>query len=136
MKIYTINFETMGDERGYLVALEESRNIPFPIRRVFYIYKTKENIARAKHANTKTQQVIVCLNGSCVVMTDDGYERKEYYLNQPDKGLYIGPMIWRAIYHMSNNCVILVLTDDYYNPGEYIRDYRVFKQLVLKQKGK
>lgn len=131
----TIDFETFGDERGHLVALEAGRNIPFEIKRVFYIYNTRENVARAKHANIRTRQVLVCLNGRCTVMADDGEERAEIVLDRPDLGICIGPMIWRAIYHMSRDCVILVLTDDHYDPDEYIRDYGEFRRMVAKGRG-
>ena len=132
MDVYLIDFEPKGDIRGKLVALEIGRDIPFTVKRIFYIYDTKENVARAKHANVRTRQVIICQSGRCTVMVDDGRERREIILDRPERGLFIGPMIWRAIYNMSKDCVILVITDDLYDPEEYIRDYGEFKRMAMK----
>ncbi len=134
MNVHYVEFEPKGDNRGKLIAIESGKNIPFNIKRVFYIYNTKENVARAKHANVRTKQVIVCFNGRCKILVDDGKERKYFDLDRPERGLFIGPMIWRAILHISRGSVILVLTDDYYDPQEYIRDYGEFRRMALEER--
>ena len=117
-----INFSVIGDSRGSLVSLEGSRNIPFDIKRVYYIYGTKPNQERGKHAHKELQQVIVCLSGSCTIILDDGKKRESIEINRPDVGLYIGKNIWREMKDFSNDCVLMVLANEYYDEKEYIRD--------------
>lgn len=126
MKIEIINFEIKGDEKGSLIALEENKNIPFNIKRVYYIFGTKENVKRGFHAHKKLKQVAVCLHGACKFILDDGMSREEVQLNSPDKGLIIDEMTWREMYDFSEDCVLIVLASELYDENDYIRDYKEF----------
>ena len=126
MKVELINFDILGDERGSLIALEENINIPFDIKRVYYIFGTKENVRRGFHAHKQLKQVAVCLNGSCTILLDNGEEKKTVLLNSPDKGLIISEMIWHEMFDFSLNCVLMVLTSELYDKEDYIRIYEEF----------
>lgn len=125
-----LNFSVMGDSRGNLVSLEENRNIPFAIKRVYYIYNTQDK-DRGFHAHTRLEQVAVVLSGECEFILDDGRNREVLRLDSPSVGLYIGTGIWREMRNFSANCVIMVIASEYYDENEYIRNYDEF----LKFKG-
>lgn len=120
------NLTTHGDDRGSLVSLEANKNLNFDIKRVYYIYDTKINTPRGFHAHKDLEQALVCVNGSCRIKIDDGFEKEIFELNSPDKALYIGKNLWREMFDFSQGCVLMVLASDYYNPDEYIRDYDEF----------
>lgn len=122
----------MGDDRGSLISLEEKKNIPFFIRRVYYIFSTKPGIARGKHAHPNLQQVAVCVSGSCKFLLDDGKHKETISLDRPDIGLYIGKNIWREMIDFTSDCVLMVLASDFYNEDEYIRDYQQFLSSIQK----
>lgn len=126
MEIQLINFETKGDEKGSLVALEENKNIPFTIKRVYYIYGTKEGIRRGYHAHKKLSQVLVCVIGSCKVLLDDGKTKQNVTLESPATGLLMKRHIWHEMYDFSSDCVLMVLADEHYNESDYIRNYPDF----------
>ena len=127
MKIKFINFEIKGDERGSLIAIEELKNIPFEIKRVYYIFNTKKNVRRGFHAHKNLKQVAICVKGSCKFLLDDGKERvDEIVLNKPNKGLLIEEMIWHEMYDFSEDGVLLILASEYYDESDYIRDYEEF----------
>lgn len=126
MKLEFIDFQIHGDERGQLIALEENKNIPFPIKRVYFMYDTQKDVHRGLHAHKKLQQVLFCVSGSCTIRLDDGREKVEVKLNRPEKGLYIGPGIWREMYDFQAGTVLMVLASEYYNESDYIRDYQAF----------
>jgi len=123
MNYRLIDFKIIGDERGKLVALEQNKEIPFNIKRIYYIYDTKQGQERGKHAHTRLEQVMIALNGSCTFVLDDGKVREEVCLDSPDFGLYIGKNIWREMKDFSSGCVLLGLVNEYYDENEYIRDY-------------
>ncbi|EBC5569517.1 WxcM-like domain-containing protein, partial [Salmonella enterica] len=87
MKIQFISLQEHSDERGSLIALEESNNIPFQIKRVYYIFNTKKDVRRGFHAHKKLFQVAIVIKGSCYFLLDDGFEQKNIILNDPSKGL-------------------------------------------------
>lgn len=131
---YILDFNYIGnDNTGYLVALEENKNIPFDIRRVYYTYNVPDNIKRGFHAHKNLQQVLVCLYGSLKVKCFDGKEEVIYELNKRDKGLYIGAMIWHEMFDYDDNTVLMVLASDLYNEDDYIRNYNEFLDLYKKQ---
>jgi len=129
-KYRLINFKILGDKRGSLISLEQNKNIPFEIKRVYYIYGNSENIRRGFHAHKKLQQVAICINGSCEIMIDNGKEKEIVILNSPNKGLLIQNMIWREMYNFSEDCILMVLADDFYDESDYIRNYEEFKEGV------
>lgn len=131
MKKYSlINFEIHGDSKGKLVALENGDNIPFNVKRVYYIFNTQPDITRGCHAHRNLEQVIVCVSGSCDFILDDGEYREIIHLDAPNKGLYTGSNIWREFTNFSSDCIVLVLASDYYDENDYIRDYGRFLELV------
>lgn len=130
MELKTVRFKSNGDDRGQLVALEELKNVPFEIKRVYYIYKTIAGVTRGMHAHRKLQQILVCVSGSCRIRLDDGFEKKEILLDDPTLGLYISNDTWREMYDFSPDAVLLVLASEYYDVEDYIRDYDVFLKTV------
>lgn len=126
MNYQLIPLEVHGDKRGKLVSLEPKKNIPFEIRRVYYIFDTLPDESRGQHAHRTLEQLVVAIDGSCQFVLDDGKERTEIWLNRPDVGLYIGKNMWREMKHFSYGCKLMILASDYYDEKEYIRDYNVF----------
>lgn len=125
-----IKFKIIGDHRGSLTPLEQYKEIPFDIKRVYYIYNTKEGVVRGNHSHKNLEQLLICLNGSCIISVDSGTSKKEFSLKSRDEGLYIGNNIWREMYDFSSDCVLLVLASDFYNENEYIRNYKDFIDCV------
>ncbi|OEC83276.1 dTDP-6-deoxy-3,4-keto-hexulose isomerase [Photobacterium damselae subsp. damselae] len=125
-----IDFHIFGDNRGSLISLEENKNIPFDIKRVYYIYGTDQDISRGYHAHKDLQQVAICLNGSCKFVLDNGKERIDIILDQPNIGLIIKDNIWREMHDFSHDCILLVLASDIYTESDYIRDYDFFLEYV------
>jgi len=133
MKIEIINFEIKGDERGSLISLEENKNIPFDIKRVYYIFNTVEGIRRGFHAHKKLKQLLVCVSGSCKVLLDDGKSKEEISLDNPSKSLLIESMIWREMFDFSPDCVLIVLANEVYDENDYLRDYQQFLSYLNKK---
>lgn len=125
-----IDFSVRGDERGYLVALEENKDVPFAIRRVYYIFGTQAGVRRGTHAHRRTRQVAVCVSGSCKFLLDDGGTRTEVQLDSRDRGLVLEPMIWHEMFDFSQDCVVLVVASDLYDESDYIRNYDEFMEEV------
>lgn len=130
MELVTYNFKLIGDERGSLVAIEELADIPFSIKRIYYIFGTAEGVTRGLHAHRTLRQVLVCIHGRCKVWLDDGKERRSVALDEVSRGILVNPMIWHEMYDFSPDCVLLALAGDFYDPADYIRDYREFMHLV------
>jgi dTDP-4-dehydrorhamnose 3,5-epimerase-like enzyme len=126
MNYKLVNFHIFGDERGSLISLESMENVPFDIKRIYYIYNTKLNQERGKHAHINLEQMIVCISGSCEIILDDGITRESIAMNRPDIGLYVGKNIWREMRNFSMNCILMVLASEHYDEKEYIRDYSEF----------
>lgn len=126
-----IELPVRGDHRGSLVAVESSSTIPFPIKRVYYIFGTQPNVARGFHAHKNLQQMAVCVAGRCRIILDDGKYREETWLDSPTKGLLIGNMIWREMHEFSHDCVLLVFASEHYDESDYIRQYDEFIEAVL-----
>jgi dTDP-4-dehydrorhamnose 3,5-epimerase-like enzyme len=126
MDIKLIQFQSHGDDRGSLVSLEENKNIPFDIKRVYYLFDTKLKVIRGLHAHKKLKQLAIVLKGSCRFRLDDGVEKIEILLDNPSQGLYIESFIWREMFDFSEDCVLMVLADSVYDESDYIRDYEEF----------
>lgn len=124
--INLIEFKTLGDDRGSLISLEQNKNIPFEIKRIYYIFGTKENVSRGFHAHKNLEQVAICLSGSCRFILDNGKNKEEITLNSPAKGLYINNYIWREMHDFSSDCVLVVLASEHYMESDYIRNYDDF----------
>ncbi len=134
MQVVKYMFQPHGDDRGQLVALEEFKDIPFEIKRVYYMYDTNEGVVRGRHAHRKLQQILFCVHGSCKVMLDNGSEKKEVALEKPYEGLYVSGNMWREMYDFSPDAVLMVLASELYDESDYIRDYEEFKKIVEMQK--
>ena len=130
MQVVKYMFQPHGDDRGQLIALEEYSDIPFEIKRVYYMYDTKEGVHRGFHAHKNLQQILVCIHGSCKVLMDNGREKKVVPLEKPYEGLYIPNDIWREMYDFSPDAVLVVFASDYYKEEDYIRDYDTFLKMV------
>lgn len=128
MEYELIDFKIRGDERGSLVALESAAEVPFEIKRVYYIFGTQKNVVRGRHAHRKLKQIIFCPHGSCDFILDDGKERQTLRLGSPNRGLYLKSNIWREFTNFSEGCVVMVLASEHYDETDYIRDYQTFLQ--------
>lgn len=128
-----INFQVKGDSRGSLIALEANKDIPFEIKRVYYIFDTKKDVVRGHHAHKTLEQVLICVSGSCIIVLDDGKKRNEVLLDKPNIGLYVGPNMWREMKDFTPDAVLLVLASDWYDEADYIRDYSEFLAYLQKQ---
>lgn len=126
-----IFFKEMGDERGNLVVIEGDQDIPFPIKRVFYMYGSDPHIVRGQHANRRSSFVLINVGGTSRVRISDGQEELIVQLDKPRMGVYIPPMYWKDMYDFSSDSILLVLSDEHYDGTEYIRDYEAY----LKEKG-
>ncbi len=126
MEIKTIELATHGDERGMLVAVEAMKDIPFEIKRVYYIFNTLQGVRRGFHAHKNLKQALVCVSGSCKILLDNGREREEILLSKPNTALIIESDIWREMFDFSNDAVLLVLASEYYDESDYIRNYSDF----------
>lgn len=130
MELKYLNFAEHGDNRGQLVALETQKEVPFAIKRVYYIFDTKEGVRRGKHAHKLLKQVLICVSGSCKLLLDDGTEKRDVVLNSPAKGILVEHNIWREMYDFSDDAVLLVLASEYYDESDYIRNYEAFLKYV------
>ena len=120
----------MGDERGNLVVIEGHQDIPFEIKRVFYMYGSDPNIVRGQHANRRSSFVLINVSGTSKVRITDGTDELIVVLDKPRMGVYIPPMYWKDMYDFSPDSVLLVLSDEHYDGNEYIRDYAKFLKEV------
>lgn len=128
-----LEFDEFGDERGSLVIAEGGgQDIPFEIKRVFYMYGSDPTIVRGQHANRKTEFVLINVSGTSKVKVDNGVEQTVIELNRPRMGLYLKTMLWKDMYDFSPDSVLLVLASEHYDGGEYIRDYEEYLKEIKK----
>lgn len=126
-KCRLIELPVIRDPRGNLTFVEESRHIPFPIRRVYYLYDVPGGASRGGHAHKVLHQFVIAISGSFDVLLTDGVATKKIHLNRSFHGLYICPMIWREIDNFSSGSVCLVLASEFFDEADYYRDLRDFK---------
>ncbi|AWI34722.1 sugar 3,4-ketoisomerase [Helicobacter apodemus] len=125
-----------SDERGKLGVLESYKDMPFAIKRMYYIFDTSPSFDRGGHAHRELEQIVLCLCGSCEFVLDNGSLRENVKLNSPEVGLYIGKNMWREMKNFSYDCRLVVLASDYYDDREYIRDYAEFIEFIKEIKCK
>jgi len=130
MDIKLIQLQKHGDERGALVSLEENKNIPFQIKRVYYLFNTENGVRRGFHAHKELKQVAIAVRGSCRFLLDDGKEKIDFLLDNPAQGLLIESFMWREMYDFSDDCVLMVLADNYYQESDYVRNYEDFIKAI------
>ena len=118
----------VDDVRGNLTFIEEKEHIPFPIRRVYYLYDVPGGESRGGHAHKDLEQFIIAANGSFDVLLDDGENKERYHLNRSYYGLYIPNMVWRELDNFSSGSVCLVLASNLFDEEDYIRNYDNFKE--------
>ena len=128
--IKLIDLPSLGDERGSLVAIEGNKNIPFDIKRVYYIFGTQKDIARGFHAHKELNQVAVCITGKCRMLLDNGNTKENVWMDSATKGVLIEDMVWHEMHDFSDDCVLLVLASDIYDESDYIRNYQAFIKAV------
>lgn len=129
-----IEFQQHGDNRGQLIALEKMKEVPFEIKRVYYMYDTVSGVRRGYHAHKKLQQILICIHGSCKIHLDDGKDTAEIILEKPFEGLYVTNNMWREMYDFSPDAVLMVLASEYYDESDYIRNYHEFIKFVNRKK--
>lgn len=123
------SFSAHNSRWGSLIALEENTvEIPFDIKRCYYIYDVSEEIRRGFHSHMDLEQVLICVHGSVKILVKTPFEEEVVTLDSPDKGLYIGPMIWREMFEWQHEAVLLVLASKHYNEADYIRDYAQYEK--------
>ncbi|HEC1754849.1 TPA: WxcM-like domain-containing protein [Campylobacter lari] len=129
-KYKILNFSAITDKRGSLIALENLKDIPFEVKRIYYIFDTKPEFPRGAHAHINLEQVLIMMDGSCEIMLNDGKISQSIILNRPDIGLYIGKNIWREMKNFSYGAKLLVLASEFYDEKEYIRNYDEFLKVI------
>lgn len=128
-----LEFSQKGDERGHLVIMEGMKDIPFEIKRIFYIYGSDASVVRGQHANRNSEFVLINIVGTSKVKVMDGKGNETIFvLNRPHTGIYLPTMVWKEMYDFSADSVLLCLSSEYYDPDEYIRNYEEFKKMVQK----
>ena len=130
-KVKMLDFPQMGDERGHLVIVEGGKEIPFDIKRVFYIYGSGRDVVRGQHANRKSEFVLINVVGTSKVKVKDGEGNEAIYcLNRPHTGVYLPNMVWKDMYDFSEDSVLLCIASTNYDASEYIRDYEEFMKII------
>lgn len=128
-----VKFTTASDLRGDLLAVELEKQIPFEVRRMFYVMNVPSHHVRGEHAHHECHQLLVSLKGSVTVTADNGSEREEWILDRPDIGMHLHPKTWAGQWHYTENAVLAVFASHSYDPSDYIRDY---EEYLLVVKGK
>lgn len=130
---YTFEVERYGDDRGALISLEYMKNLPFEIKRVYFIYDVKEGKKRANHAHRESQRVLIAINGSCKVRVFDGKNEMNFKLDNPQKALYFNKGVWCELSDFNLGTIVLAISNQIYTEKDYIRDYDQF--LEFKENG-
>jgi len=120
-----IDIRRYTDSRGYLSVVENEIDIPFDIKRIYYLYMVPE-VARGAHAHKQLQQLLIATSGSVDVIMDDGQEKRTFHLDRPWKGLLIPSGLWRDLENFSGGAVLMCLASEGYDEKDYIRDYQEF----------
>lgn len=130
MQIKTVQLQDYSDDRGSLIALEDQKNVPFQIRRIYYIFNTKDAVSRGFHAHKNLTQMVIAIRGSCRFVLDDGSKRSEIVMNNPAQGVLVESLMWREMHEFSDDCILMVLASSHYDESDYIRNYEQFIESV------
>ena len=129
-EVKLLQFKENGDDRGRLVVVEGGMDIPFEIKRVFYIYGSSSDVVRGKHANRRSEFILINVAGSSKIrVIDRSGNEMVISLSRPHTGIYLPALVWKDMYDFSPDSVLLVLASEHYDPNEYIRDYEEFRRL-------
>ena len=129
--VHMLDFPQKGDDRGHMVIVEGMNDIPFDIKRIFYIYGSDSNVVRGQHANRRSEFVLINVAGTSKVKVKDGKGNEVVYsLNRPHTGIYLPRMIWKDMYDFSEDSVLLCLASTHYDASEYIRNYDEFVKII------
>ena len=128
MLVERFAFQHIDSPTGSIVVAHGERDVPFAIRRVYYLHGIPSGQRRGAHAHKTLTQIAVCVAGRCTFRLDDGRDSAEVVLDNPHEGLIIRPKMWRDMYDFSADCVLLVLASEPYDEADYIRDYEEFKR--------
>ena len=130
-KVRMLDFPQRGDHRGQMVVVEGNTDVPFEIKRVFYIYGSDPEVVRGQHANRRTEFVLINVAGKSKVKVKDGEGNEAIFcLNRPHTGIYLPRMVWKDMYDFSPDSVLLVLASEHYDANEYIRNYEDFQKVI------
>ena len=129
-QIRLLEWKDLGDERGNLVVVEGNMDIPFEIKRIFYIYGSDDTVVRGQHANRLSEFVMINVSGTSKVKVDNGEESRVIELNRPRMGLYLKNNIWKDMYDFTADSILLVLASEHYDESEYIRDYQEYLRFI------
>lgn len=131
-RVQMLEFPQHGDERGHMVVVEGGGyDIPFEIKRIFYIYGSDSEVVRGQHANRRSEFVLINVAGTSKVRVKDGKGNEAVFsLNRPHTGIYLPKMVWKDMYDFSADSVLLCLASEHYDVEEYIRSYSEFEKLV------
>lgn len=131
--VKTLKLNCISDDRGSLTPIEACKDIPFEIKRVYYISNVPENSARGGHAHKSLEQVIICLNGSVTIKLDNGQEKETFILDKSSTALYLDRHVWCDMYDFKSETILLVLVPEYYDRTDYISDYNEFIKIINKE---
>lgn len=129
MDIKKVMFPERVNATGKLTFMESDKDVPFQIKRVYYVYDVTKGERRGFHAHRTLDQYLICINGECKVLLDNGKEKCDVLLNHPSQGLYVGPGVWHEMFDFSEGAILLVFASDYYDETDYIRSYEEFERL-------
>lgn len=113
MLVQKFELQQHGDERGHLVAFEEMKDIPFKVKRVYYMFNTRDSATRKRHIHKITDQLLVCLHGSVKVCLDDGKESETVVLDNPNEGLLVSHDVWRELGEFEEGTVLMAFASEY-----------------------
>ena len=134
---YVILKRIVDERDGALCIMNSGKEIPFEIKRVYYINNLEHNQSiRGKHAHRELCQVIFCINGCFTLSLDDGTKKQDILMMQDNVGVILGPGLWHTMHSFSSGCVLLVAASDYYKEEDYIRDYGTFLEYAKTLEGK
>jgi dTDP-4-dehydrorhamnose 3,5-epimerase-like enzyme len=128
--IELIDFKSLGDGRGELFSIEGNQNIPFAIKRVYYMFGMQSELPRGFHAHKELQQVAICIKGSCKLVMDDGTTKEQVLIGKPSTGIVIDKLIWHEMHDFSEDCILMVIASNSYDESDYLRSYDDFLNFV------
>ena len=124
---FIVELNKIPSDKGNISVAESDINVPFDIKRIYYTYDIPSEAERGGHAHKEQHELVIAASGSFNVVIDDGKRKKTFFLNNPNKGLWLKPGIWRELNNFSSGGVVLVMNSGVYIESDYIRDYNKFK---------